>query len=135
MSHNSFTEYLALDIRPPDPEGTVNATLQVRDGLKQPMGLVHGGIYAAVAEEVASTSTFLAVSQQGSSCVGQSNLTHFLKPVTDGSLHVTAQPFHRGRTTWVWDVEMRDDNGRLCATSRVTMAIRAAGPDGAPAGK
>ena len=39
-------------------------------------------------------------------------------------MHAEARAFHRGRTSWLWDVEMRNDDGKLCATSRVTIAVR-----------
>jgi len=58
--------------------------------------------------------------------MGQSNSTSFLRPVTAGVVHAQARRRHRGRTTWVWDVDFTDDDGRLCATSRVTMAVRPA---------
>ena len=56
--------------------------------------------------------------------LGMSNNTSFLRPVSEGSVHGEATAIHRGRTSWVWDVQMRDDEGRLCATSRVTIAVR-----------
>ena len=56
--------------------------------------------------------------------MGQSNHTSFLRPVTEGTVHAEGTPIHRGRTTWVWDVDFTDDEGRLCAASRVTMAVR-----------
>jgi 1,4-dihydroxy-2-naphthoyl-CoA hydrolase len=46
--------------------------------------------------------------------------------VLDGYVHATARRVHRGSTTWVWEVELTDDDGRLCALSRVTMAVRPA---------
>ena len=52
------------------------------------------------------------------------NNTSFLRPITEGTVHGTAVAIHRGRTSWVWDVEMRDDQDRLCATSRVTIVVR-----------
>jgi uncharacterized protein (TIGR00369 family) len=90
----------------------------------QPFGLVHGGAYAAMAETLASAATHMVVSEEGKIAVGQSNSTTFLRPVTEGTVHVAGRPIHRGRTTWIWDVEFADDEGRLCATSRVTMAVR-----------
>jgi 1,4-dihydroxy-2-naphthoyl-CoA hydrolase len=44
--------------------------------------------------------------------------------VSDGAIHATAVRRHRGRTTWVWEVEIADDQGRISAHSRVTVAIR-----------
>jgi uncharacterized protein (TIGR00369 family) len=53
-----------------------------------------------------------------------SNQTSFLRPITAGTIHAEARCRHRGRTTWVWDVDFTDDEGRLCALSRVTIAVR-----------
>jgi 1,4-dihydroxy-2-naphthoyl-CoA hydrolase len=100
------------------------AELVVKDHHKQPFGLVHGGIYASIAEGLASYSTASVVVPKGQSASGMSNLTSFLRPVTDGTIHALATCKHSGRTTWVWEVEMTDDARRLCATSRVTIAVR-----------
>jgi 1,4-dihydroxy-2-naphthoyl-CoA hydrolase len=106
------------------------ARFPVEDRVRQPFGLVHGGAYAALAETMASLATHTAVSQNGDFAVGQSNHTSFLRPVTEGWILAEGRPRHRGRTSWVWDIDFTDDDGRLCATSRVTMAVRPA-PDGA----
>ena len=93
--------------------------------VQQPMGLVHGGAIAALAESLASITTHRAVKEHGSFAVGQSNHTTFLRPIT-GQVNAEGTPLHRGRTTWVWDVTFTDDDGRVCAVSRVTMAVRSA---------
>jgi 1,4-dihydroxy-2-naphthoyl-CoA hydrolase len=98
----------------------------VEQRVQQPFGLVHGGAYAALAETMASWATVAAVGADGNIAVGMSNSTTFLRPVTSGGVHADATPRHRGRTTWVWDVEFSDDEGRLCAVSRVTLAVRPA---------
>jgi len=94
--------------------------------VQQPLGLVHGGAYAALAESMVSATTHLAVEGDGNFAVGQSNHTHFLRPATDGVIHAEGTPIHRGRTSWVWDVRFTDDDDRLCAASRVTLAVRPA---------
>jgi len=99
---------------------------KVTDSVRQPMGIVHGGAYAAMAETLASATTYLHVHEQGDIAVGQSNSTNFLRPVLTGTVHAEGRRRHRGRTTWVWDVDFTDDEGRLCASSRVTMAVRPA---------
>ena len=100
------------------------AELVVSDHHKQPFGLVHGGIYASVAEALASYATASVVVPKGQSASGMSNLTSFLRPITEGTVHALATCKHAGRTTWVWEVELTDDHRRLCATSRVTIAVR-----------
>lgn len=106
-------------------EERVVARVAVRDEIKQPMGLVHGGVYASIAEATTSMATASAVYGDGKAAMGLSNSTSFLRPVTSGEyVHATATRRHKGRTTWVWDVDITDDEGRLCATTRMTIAVR-----------
>ncbi len=94
--------------------------------VQQPMGLVHGGAYAAMAESMVSLATYVAVAGDGKLAVGQSNHTTFLRPVTSGVVSAEGTPRHRGRTIWVWDVEFTDENGGVCSIARVTLAVRPA---------
>ncbi len=100
------------------------ATLVLTEHHKQPAGVVHGGVYATLAESVSARATYVAIDDEGLIPLGQSNSTSFLRPATEGAMHVEAVSRHRGRTTWIWDVEISDDGGRLCAISRVTIAVR-----------
>ena len=105
-------------------ETEVSGRLAVRDEVKQPAGLVHGGVYASIAESLASMATHVAVAGQGEMAMGLSNSTSFLRPVTEGTVHAHGKRLHRGRTTWVWDVLFTDDEGRSCAVTRMTIAVR-----------
>ena len=99
------------------------AHVRIDDRHRQPLGVVHGGVYAALAESLASHATAIAVRPEGHA-LGLSNLTSFFRPVAAGTVKADAERLHRGRTTWVWDVRFTDEAGRLCATSRVTVAVR-----------
>lgn len=105
-------------------EDEATATVAVRDEVKQPMGLVHGGVFCSIAEALASMATALAVAPEGKVASGMSNSTSFLRPITGGTVHATARRLHRGRTTWLWDVEITDDAARRCAVTRITIAVR-----------
>lgn len=105
---------------------------EVTDRVRQPMGVVHGGAYAAMAEGLTSMATFEAVFGDGNMALGQSNQTSFLRPIMSGWVLATARVIHRGRTSWVWEVEFTDDGGQLCAVTRMTIAVRAL-PDRAAA--
>jgi uncharacterized protein (TIGR00369 family) len=102
----------------------VRAQVRVRDELRQPAGLVHGGVFASIAESICSMATWLAVRPDGRSAQGLSNQTSFLRPILDGTIHAHARRRHRGRSTWVWEVDVTDDEGRLCALVRMTVAVR-----------
>jgi 1,4-dihydroxy-2-naphthoyl-CoA hydrolase len=102
----------------------ITARVAVRDELKQPAGLVHGGVFASIAESITSMATWLAVHADGRTAQGLSNQTSFLRPIVDGTIHAVARRRHRGRTTWVWEVDITDDADRLCALVRMTIAVR-----------
>jgi len=93
----------------------------VTPSLTQPYGIVHGGVYASMIETLASAGAAIHAMKHGRSTVGLENTTSFLHAVRGGTLTATATPLHRGRQTHVWQVEVRDDTGRLAATGRVRM--------------
>jgi 1,4-dihydroxy-2-naphthoyl-CoA hydrolase len=103
---------------------TATARVKVRDEIKQPYGLIHGGVFAAIAESLTSIATAMAVMEDGKAAMGLSNQTSFLRPITEGTIHARAVRKHAGATTWVWEVEMSDDQDRLCAITRMTIAVR-----------
>jgi 1,4-dihydroxy-2-naphthoyl-CoA hydrolase len=105
-------------------DGFVKGIVPVTDRVKQGLGLVHGGVYSALAEGLTSLGTWLAHQQDGMIVSGQQNDTSFLRPITEGTVHADCRARHRGRTTWVWECEFTNDDGKLCALSRVTIAIR-----------
>ncbi len=119
----SFDALYGLEVLESSPE-LVRARVEVRDEIKQPMGLVHGGVFASMAESMASLATAMGVLPEGRSAQGLSNQTSFLRPITSGTIHAEARRRHRGRTTWVWEVDITDDDGRLCALVRMTVAVR-----------
>jgi 1,4-dihydroxy-2-naphthoyl-CoA hydrolase len=124
-TEGTLDDVLGFELLEANGEGC-RARVAAERRVQQPMGLVHGGTYAALAETMVSWATVIAVGPDGNFAVGQSNSTTFLRPITSGHVQAEGTPRHRGRTTWVWDVDFTDDDGRLCATSRVTLAVRPA---------
>jgi uncharacterized protein (TIGR00369 family) len=118
-----FDRHYGLEILEASDE-LVRGRVPVLDHVKQPTGLVHGGLHAAIAEGLASLGTNHGVAAAGNFALGMSNQCSFLRPIESGAVHATARRRHRGRTTWIWDVELADDAGRLCALARVTIAVR-----------
>jgi uncharacterized protein (TIGR00369 family) len=114
------TEFLEMD-----PEAA-RARVPVRDELLQPNGFVHGGVMASLAESLCSHATWVAVRDEGLVALGQANDVSFLRPISTGHVNAGARVRQRGRTTWVWDVEITDDEGRPCALARLTIAVRPA---------
>lgn len=100
----------------------VVATVKVGPHLHQPYGLVHGGVYAAMIESLASSGAALTGIPRGQSVVGLENTTSFLRAVREGELRGVAKPLVRGRKFHVWEVNIFRDDGKLVATGRVRMA-------------
>jgi 1,4-dihydroxy-2-naphthoyl-CoA hydrolase len=114
------TEWIRLD-----PEDA-RARIELRDELLQPYGILHGGVYSTLVESLCSYATAAAVAGDGMIAMGQSIEVSFLRPVTSGHAEARAVARHRGRSTWVWHVEILDDDERVCALAKMTMAVRPA---------
>ena len=115
-----FLELEWLELTP----NSARVRFEVRENLKQPLGLLHGGIYCAVAETVASVATVKEVWDQGMVGMGQSNSASFLRPVTAGTVDVSASLRGRDDRAWLWSHDFRDERDRLCALVDVTIAVR-----------
>jgi 1,4-dihydroxy-2-naphthoyl-CoA hydrolase len=114
------TEWINLD--PAD----ARARIAMRDELRQPYGILHGGVYSSLIESLCSYATAAAVWEDGNITMGQAIEVSFLRPVTEGHAEARAVAKHRGKTTWVWQAEVVDDDGKLCAVAKMTMAVRPA---------
>ena len=101
----------------------VTATLEIGPKHHQPFGIVHGGVYCAIAESVASVSAFLWLNESGigGTAVGVNNNTDFLRSVASGTVTASATPIHRGRRQQLWRITMVDADDRLLATSQVRL--------------
>ena len=122
LAMGSFDDLYALHVLSASGDEASGRVL-VHEGVRQPAGLVHGGLYAAMAESLATLGTDAAIGE-GSVAVGHSTQTSFLRPITRGSVHASGRSRHRGRSTWVWEFDVTDDDGRPCALVRVTVGVR-----------
>jgi 1,4-dihydroxy-2-naphthoyl-CoA hydrolase len=100
-----------------------SARFTVENKHRQPFGIVHGGVYAALAEGLCSGATYMRVAGDGKIAVGSSNFTSFLRPVSEGVVKAEARALHVGRTSAVWECEFTNADGKRCAISRVTLAV------------
>ena len=121
LSH--FDALLGTEWLDDDPD-RARVRVELRDELRQPVGLMHGGVMSTLVESVCSRATALAVLDEGMMAMGQSIAVSFIRPVTEGGAEVKARARHRGRTTWVWDAEVLNDDGKICALAQMTIAVR-----------
>ena len=93
------------------------------EGNTQPYGILHGGATAALCETIASLGTALLAGPDRKVVGIELNVNH-IRSVEGGHITATGVPLHVGKTTAVWNMEVRDDQGRLVAVSRLTLSIR-----------
>ena len=96
----------------------------VDERTRQPYGLLHGGVSVVLAETLGSCGAAFSC-PPGYRAVGLDINANHLKGVRGGWVTGTARPIHRGSTTHVWQIELRDDAGDMSCISRITMAILA----------
>jgi 1,4-dihydroxy-2-naphthoyl-CoA hydrolase len=89
----------------------------------QPMGIVHGGVHCSAIETACSIGASLSAHERDPQkvAIGLENHTSFIRAVRSGRLRATARPITRGRTTQVWEAEVRDEQQRIVATGRVRL--------------
>jgi len=96
---------------------------EVKSNLRQPHGIVHGGVHASAIESLASIGASIDAMRHGKTVVGLENHTSFIRAVREGVLRGTARPLTRGRRTQVWEVSIADAKGALVATGRVRLLV------------
>ncbi|MGN1400230.1 MAG: hotdog fold thioesterase [Bacillus sp. (in: firmicutes)] len=119
---NTMISTLGIEIKEME-EGKVVATMPVDDRTRQPFGLLHGGASVALAETVASIGAYTLLNEESEAAVGLEINANHLKGKRDGIVTATAIVLHRGRSTMVWDIKIRDEEMNLVCVSRCTMAI------------
>ena len=102
----------------------ITARVPVDARTKQPYGLLHGGVSVVLAETLGSCGAAFSC-PPGHRAVGLDINANHLKGATSGWVTGTTRPVHIGRTTQVWQIELKNDAGELTCVSRITMAVLA----------
>lgn len=132
----TMLEALGIELIEVTPERVV-ATMPVSDATRQPAGILHGGASVALAETVASVGAARSIDLSTHIPVGLEINANHIRSKRYGVVTAVATPLHKGRTTMVWEVAIRDEQDRLICMSRCTMAIvpRQDGQSQVPAGQ
>lgn len=118
----TLLETLDINVTEATPE-RVAATMPVGPKVHQPFGILHGGASVVLAETVASIGANISLDLAKQNAVGLEINANHLRGVQSGFLTGVATPVHKGRSTHVWQVEIRNDESKLICTSRCTLAI------------
>ncbi|MGV0836475.1 PaaI family thioesterase [Mycolicibacterium thermoresistibile] len=117
-----FDKEIGLTYLEVSPDGA-RAQLEITEKLLQPWGIVHGGVYCAVIESMASVSGHVWLNAQGGggTVVGVNNNTDFLRAIGSGTVTAESTPIHRGRRQQLWLTTLTDDAGRVVARGQVRL--------------
>lgn len=117
---SAFMKLLGLNFEEMGPDRVV-AFFETGVDLHQPWGLVHGGVFTAVIETVATTGAYQAVKDRGQLAVGVNNVTDFLRPHQQGRLRVVAQPLQQGKSQQLWQAIVEREDGKTVARGQVRL--------------
>ena len=121
----SFDARYGLEISGHDADAAeLRGRLAVREVILTEHGIVHGGVFAAAAEAIASTGTALEVMGEGNAAMGLSNDTTIVADAREGTVSFLARAVSRGEREWVWTVDATGEDEAPLAHSRVTVAVR-----------
>ncbi len=119
---NTMMEALDIEVLEATPHRVV-MKMPVGPKVQQPYGVLHGGASVALAESAASIGTALNVDPETQWAVGMEINANHLRPQRGGAVTAEATPLHKGATSMVWDVRIKNEQGKLVCVSRCTVAI------------
>ena len=121
LCSNSAVSHLGIEISA-FGEDWIEATMPVDHRTTQPFGLLHGGISVALAETIGSLAGYLAI-EENKIAVGLDINAHHLRSVKQGIVIAKATPISLNRNIHVWQIDIRDEQDKLCCVSRLTLSI------------
>ena len=119
---NTLIEYVGIEFIEIGDDFLV-ARMPVDHRTLQPAGIMHGGSSCVLAESVGSTAANCCVDSNKAYCVGLEINTNHIKSIREGFVIGTAKPYHIGRTTQVWGIEIVNEQNKLISINRLTMAV------------
>lgn len=122
IGSNTMFEHLGMEITSID-NNKISGKMPVDHRTVQPMHILHGGASCALAESIASVGAYLTVNPETHYCVGMEINANHLRPVKGGYVYGVASPLHIGKTSQVWSIEIRNEEGKLVCISRMTIAV------------
>lgn len=120
-NRNTMCEHLAIEFIELGDDYLI-ARMPVDQRTKQPMGIMHGGASCVLAETVGSTAAQYCV-DQAYYCVGLDINTNHIRSMREGYVIAIAKPYHLGKSTQVWSIEIKNEEGKLVSINRLTMAV------------
>ncbi len=118
----AFPGLLGIEFIEVTPERVV-ASMLAREDLSNNVGILHGGAMMAFADTLGAVATIVNL-PKGASTTTIESKTNFLGAIpTGGRMIGECTPFHRGRSTMVWQTQVKSEAGKLCAVVTQTQMV------------
>ncbi len=119
-----MSSFLGIEFTEVGPDYLI-AKMPVNDRTTQPMGILHGGASVVLAETIGSIASnfYVTAKKSGKYCVGQSINANHIRSAKNGFVYAKCTPLHLGRTSHVWNIEIKNEEKKLICQSRLTMAV------------
>jgi 1,4-dihydroxy-2-naphthoyl-CoA hydrolase len=118
---NSMSDYLGIEIIRLGDDYLIGQML-IDHRHRQPFGIMHGGASCVLAETVGSIAANFCVDADHY-CVGLDINTNHIRAISEGKVMAMAMPFHLGKTTQVWSIDIKDEQDKRISINRLTMAV------------
>ena len=122
VTKDTMVEHLGIEVTELG-DNYIVGTMPVDNRTKQPFGILHGGASVALAETLASYGGYLTIDPEKYYVVGVEINANHLKMAKEGNVTGNCTPIKRGRSTQVWQTEIKNDNGELVCISRITLMV------------
>jgi len=122
MSGKTLMDSLGIEFEVID-KGFMKAKMPVDERTHQPLGYLHGGASVALAETVASFGAFQLIDPEKEICFGLEINANHIRSKREGYVFAEGKVIHQGRTTQVWEIQIKDEKDQLICISRCTIAV------------
>jgi uncharacterized protein (TIGR00369 family) len=120
-NENTMSEWLGIEFIEVC-EAYLVAKMPVDHRTTQPLGVVNGGAFCALAETVGSMAANLCIDRSKYVALGLDINANHIRSANKGWVYGKAVPLHLGKSTQVWEIKITDDEDKLCCISRLTMS-------------
>ena len=123
LNKNTMMEPLGIEYLEAET-GYLKARMPVNDNTKQPNGILHGGANLALAETVAGLGSAMMVNMEKYHVRGAQVSANHVGTASSGWVYAEGKIIHKGKNTHVWNIDIKNEDGKLLSTCRLTNFIQ-----------
>jgi len=123
LNKNTMMEPLGIEYLEAE-QGHLKARMPINDNTKQPNGILHGGANLALSETVAGLGSAMMVDMEKYNVRGAQVSANHVGTANSGWVYAEGKVIHKGKNTHVWNIDIRNEDGKMLSTCRITNFIQ-----------